>query len=196
VDEGDDVHWLIVTEMPSSFPEHIRERRKQEISRVAASYKFADTYQLGFPTTRLDQVGMDKLVQKIAEVFQHVKPNVIYVPYPGDAHSDHDYVFRATASCSKWFRHDYIQKVAVYEKLSETDFGIHPFDGGFRPNLFVNITKYLKKKIEIMGIYSSEMGEFPFPRSEKTIRSLASLRGSASGFEAAEAFMVIREIVS
>jgi len=44
-----------------------------------------------------------------------------------------------------------------------------------------------------MQIYESEMGNFPFPRSEKTIRSLAAFRGSQSGYEAAEAFELIFE---
>jgi len=41
--------------------------------------------------------------------------------------------------------------------------------------------------------YESETGEFPFPRSEKTIRALAALRGSQSGFDAAEAFELVYE---
>ena len=51
----------------------------------------------------------------------------------------------------------------------------------------------LKKKIEIMKIYKSENGDFPFPRSEETIRALATLRGSQSGFMAAEAFQLVFE---
>ena len=34
---------------------------------------------------------------------------------------------------------------------------------------------------------------FPFPRSHQAIRALATLRGAASGFEAAEAFELLRE---
>lgn len=37
------------------------------------------------------------------------------------------------------------------------------------------------------------MNDFPFPRSEKTIRSLAAFRGSQSGYEAAEAFQLVFE---
>jgi len=44
-----------------------------------------------------------------------------------------------------------------------------------------------------MKIYASEMGEFPFPRSEETLRALAKLRGSQAAYEAAEAFMLLRE---
>ena len=44
-----------------------------------------------------------------------------------------------------------------------------------------------------MKIYDGEMGAFPFPRSEKTLRALATLRGSQSGFESAEAFELVYE---
>ena len=42
-----------------------------------------------------------------------------------------------------------------------------------------------------MKIYKNEIGKHPFPRSEKTLRSLAAFRGSQSGYEAAEAFELI-----
>ena len=63
----------------------------------------------------------------------------------------------------------------------------------FRPNIFVDISQYLDEKIETMQIYKSEIGNFPFPRSEKTIRSLAAFRGSQCGYEAAEAFELVYE---
>ena len=59
--------------------------------------------------------------------------------------------------------------------------------------MFVDISSYLDNKVETMKIFSGEMGEFPFPRSEKTIRSLAAFRGSQCGFEAAEAFELVYE---
>mgnify|MGYP001386002820 CR=1 FL=1 len=46
-------------------------------------------------------------------------------------------------------------------------------------------------KIKAMKIYKSEIGDFPFPRSEKAIRALARLRGSTSGFNYAEAFQLL-----
>lgn len=62
-----------------------------------------------------------------------------------------------------------------------------------QPNVFVDISLYIDDKIEVMKNYASEMGEFPFPRSEKTLRALAILRGSQSGFDSAEAFELVYE---
>jgi hypothetical protein len=54
---------------------------------------------------------------------------------------------------------------------------------------------WIEKKIEIMRLYESEIGEHPFPRSAEVIRALARLRGAQSGFLSAEAFMVVKEII-
>ena len=57
----------------------------------------------------------------------------------------------------------------------------------------MNIDQFIDQKIEIMNVFSSELGEFPFPRSIEAIRALASIRGAASGYKAAEAFQLLRE---
>jgi LmbE family N-acetylglucosaminyl deacetylase len=71
---------------------------------------------------------------------------------------------------------------------------LNPEGKPFQPNFFVNISEYLEKKIEILNTYESEVGTFPFPRSEKSVRALASYRGATAGVEAAEAFMLLKEV--
>lgn len=193
--QNDKIYWVIVTEMKDSFSQEKILKRNTEIECVADQYQFEKIFKLGFEAAALDRVPDSDLIMKISKVFQEIQPNIIYVPYPSDIHSDHKAVFDASVACTKWFRYPFIEKVLVYETLSETDFTINPDANGFRPNIFVNIEPYLEQKIDIMKIYESEISEFPFPRSEKAIRSLAYIRGAASGFEAAEAFMLLKERV-
>lgn len=196
-EEGDSVHWLICTEMRSDqggVSTRI-EQRKKEIEAVSEIFGFNGVYLLGFPTARLDQVPIVDLVEAIGRVFHEVRPDVVYLPYGGDAHSDHKIVFNSAASCCKVFRHPSVRKVLVYETLSETDFGLNPDSSGFRPQVFVSIDQHLEKKIAALNLYAGEMQEFPFPRSEQAVRSLAALRGVMAGTHAAEAFMLLREIV-
>jgi hypothetical protein len=61
--------------------------------------------------------------------------------------------------------------------------------------VFVDIGGHIDRKLELMSIYKSEMGQFPFPRSETALRALAKTRGSQSGFDAGEGFMMLRERV-
>lgn len=196
-ENGDELHWIIVTGMTehlSFSPERIA-KRNTEIEMVSQQYAFKTVHQLGFPTTQLDHMPMGDIVEKIGNVFREIQPNIVYLPYRGDVHTDHAVVFDAVISCTKWFRYPSINRILAYETLSETEFGLNPDVNGFRPNVFVNIESHLEKKIEIMRTFESEVGEFPFPRSDDAIRALAALRGAAAGCKAAEAFMLLKEIV-
>jgi LmbE family N-acetylglucosaminyl deacetylase len=194
---GDSVHWLIVTDMQvrHGFAAPAVERRTAEIAAVAAAYPFAKVHNLGLVPTRLDVLPQAELVAAIAAVVREVAPSIIYAPFPGDAHSDHAAVFDAVAACTKWFRYPGIRRVLCYETPSETDFGLDPLAGAFKPNCFVDATRCIDRKIEIAQLYAGELGEFPFPRSVQALRALAQVRGAACGAAAAEAFMLLKEIV-
>lgn len=196
ISAGDEVYWLIVTKMDEEFfPMERIQKRQDEIIQVAKRYGFEKTVQLSYKAAKLDVVPASDLVSEIGNVFKEIEPTTIYVPYRNDIHSDHKVVFDATMACTKWFRYPSIEKVLVYETLSETDFIMNTDAMGFRPTVFINISEFLEKKLDIMKIYESEMAPHPFPRSEETIRALATLRGAAAGVTAAEAFMLVKERV-
>jgi LmbE family N-acetylglucosaminyl deacetylase len=196
VEEGDSVHWLIVTEMMEAqgFPEDRIAARNAEIDIVASTYRFAGVHRTVLPTTRLDAIPMGDLIGALSKVFRAVCPDTVYLPYRNDVHSDHAAVFDAAVACCKSFRLSFVKRVYAYETLSETEFGLRPDDFGFRPNLFVDIEDRLERKLQILSLYSGEIGAFPFPRSEECVRAQAILRGSQAGTRAAEAFMVLKEI--
>jgi len=192
--EGAKVAWLIVTSISveSGWSAEKVTERSNEINRIKKLFGFDEVFALNFPATELDRVPMRDVVVGIADVFRSFKPEEVFVPHSSDIHTDHHVVFDATASCTKWFRHPSIKRVLSYETLSETDFGLGA-SHAFRPNVFVDIQSFLDEKLRMMNIYKSEMGAFPFPRSQEAIRALAVLRGAASGFKAAEAFELLRE---
>lgn len=195
--DGDRVHWLIVTAVTTTYG-YSRDRvavRNEEIRKVSDYYGFESTHRLELPTTRLDTVPVSDLVAAISTVFRQVRPDVVYLPYRGDAHTDHRHAFDAAAACTKWFRQGQIGRVLAYETLSETGFGLDPDSRGFQPTVYVDISPYLDAKLEAFRIYGGENGEFPFPRSDEAIRALATLRGSFAGVMAAEAFVLLREFV-
>ena len=194
--EGDEIHWLVVTQLDAErhSPERVH-RRELEIQSVAVAYGFSTITLLGFETTRLDRVGMDEIVSRIGEVVATVKPEVIYLPFPGDAHTDHRVVYQAATAAAKWFRYPSVRRVLACEILSETDFGLAPDCLPFKPNSYVDIGPWLEGKLEVMRRYAGETAAHPFPRSEAGIRALALLRGAQCGVEAAEAFMILKEIV-
>lgn len=187
------IHWLLVTEMSENAGFSVAQiaERAKEIKQVEKLYGFTSVHSLGFAPAALDRVAKSEVTQKISQVFKTVAPTTLLVPWQGDVHSDHGIVYEASISAAKWFRNPSIEKILAYETLSETDQAVG--NSQFQPNVFVDITKTLDSKIAAMKIYHSECGEHPFPRSERTLRSLAEVRGAASGFQFAESFVLLKE---
>ena len=194
--KGDNVHWLIMTTTVGDdrFDISFTSKRTKEIERVSKAFGFSSTTILNFHPATLDHIPLIDLIDKISNVFHKIKPSIIYLPYRGDAHSDHKIVFDACISCTKSFRYPYVKSIRVYETLSETDFSLNSDLNGFTPNYYVNIEKYITTKVKILNIFTSEMKPPPFPRNEESIKALALLRGQVAGVTAAEAFMSLKEI--
>jgi len=190
--EGDELYWCIVTTISKNlgWSQEAIKKRKNEIQLIGKKYNFTDVFNFKLPTTKIDTLPISQLVQNISDVYRKIEPEIIYMPFINDIHTDHQIIAKALQSTIKWFRHSYIKKVLMYETLSETENNFFQ-EKSFKPNVFVDISQYLDEKVEAMKIYEDEIGHFPFPRSEKNIRALATVRGSQSGFTAAEAFELI-----
>lgn len=190
---GDKIYWLIITNISeeAGYDKTIVDKRQNEIKQVAKKYNFNKTYKLDFPTTKLDTIPTAELVNKIKAVVEEIQPNIVYLPFPHDVHSDHNAAFKAAYSCTKSFRFEYITEINLCETLSETDFSAPNINLGFNPNYFVDITPFLEKKLEIMSLFESEIMSLNYPRSLEALKALAKLRGCRIGSEYGEAFMNI-----
>lgn len=192
---GDSINWLLVTEPNSKgeFDKNYIKKKRQEINKVLKFFEFDQTIRLKLNTTKLETYPIADLTKKISNVFNKIQPTIIYVPFPGDAHTDHEVVFKTSLASCKWFRFSGIKCVRAYETLSETNFNVNPLSLNFKPNLYINISQQMEKKLEGISIYKSEIANHPFPRSSDSIKALAKLRGSESGFTFAESFLVIKQ---
>lgn len=190
--EGDEIHWLICTDIEAGHVYH--EKRENEIRQAAECYGFKSVHRLGLHTTKVDTYSVSELVSGVSEVIGKVCPDVLYLPFMGDIHSDHRHIFNAVLSCTKSFRYPFIKSVMMMETLSETEFAPAVASESFIPNIFVNITDYFEEKLALIDIYESETGVHPFPRSRGTLEALAKFRGAVAGCEYAEGFMLIKAI--
>ena len=193
--KGDDIFLLIITNLSIEFgwSEKLIEMRKKEIDKIKKFYGFKNVFHLNFQTKYLDTVPINEIIENISNIVKKTKSEILYIPSRDDVHTDHQIVSKACMSSIKWFRNPSVQKVMAYEVISETNFN---FDqNNFKPNVFIDITPYIAKKIAAMKIYKSEIKKHPFPRSEDAIKSLAILRGSQSGKKFAEAFQLYMEIL-
>lgn len=193
-EEGEKVYWINVTDVIDTvqWSQEFIEHRKLQIERIRLFYGLDGFYNLRLEATKLDSIERSKVIGKISECIKEIQPQVLILPDPNDAHSDHLCVFESAMACTKVFRCPEIKKILTMEILSETDFG-NPYQN-FRPNYYVDITKYIDKKVEALKIYDTEIGELPFPRSSSAVRSLAVIRGCTAGVKYAEAFNAIKII--
>jgi LmbE family N-acetylglucosaminyl deacetylase len=189
---GDEIHWMICTQTDEKS--EFYKTRQKEIQKVSELYNFDSVKSLGLKFMQVDEYSMSELIIKISNVINELKPNIVYLPFKGDVHSDHRKIFKAAYSCTKSFRYPFIKNIYMMEVLSETEFAPSTKEDSFIPNVFVDVSEYMDKKIEIMKIFESEIAEHPFPRSKKNIKALATYRGATSGCEYAESFMLLKEI--
>lgn len=196
-EQGDEIHWLIGTQIHESdgFSEERIVERNKEIKKVSEMYSFTSIHNLEIPTMRVDEYSMSELISKVSDIFKEIEPNIIYLPFKSDAHSDHRIFFEAAYSCTKVFRYPFIETIYMMETLSETDFSLSTKEDYFVPNTFVDISQYMDMKIDIMKVFESEIGDHPFPRSERNIKALATYRGATANCEYAESFMLLKTII-
>lgn len=189
---GEPIHWVVVTAMTSAYPAARRRARRAEIAAVRKDYPFTSLAELGLPAGGLTDAHMAGLVAALAEAVRRSGASHLYLPHAGDPHSDHRVVHAAGAACAKWFRAPGLRRVLSYETPSETDQGL--LAPAFVPNVFTDVSGRMERKLAILRRYRSEVSHpAPFPRSPEAVRSLAAVRGSAAGFAAAEAFVLLRE---
>lgn len=191
---GHEISCLNITNLRLEYgytqPEILK--KQKEIQTVCDSYGFHHYIDFGLQPMCLDQYPKKDFIHRISKIIQELKPEILLLPYFGDIHSDHRIVFEAAIACTKVFRYPFVKQIFCMEIPSETEFCWESTK--FTPNYFVAIEEQIKRKLEIMSLYKSEMGVHPFPRSTKSIEALAVVRGSMAGHHYAEAFQIIKYI--
>ena len=191
-EKKESIHCVILSSYDKTNNQKLYDQRLKELSKIKKYYKF-NSFNLGqFTANTLENKNKSIIISFLKEIIVKIKPNTIFVPYYNDAHSDHRITYDCCKPFFKSFRYPFIKEVYIYETISETNFN-YKFNQ-FKPNTWINIDKYLTKKIKIMKTYKSEIKKHPFPRSVESIKSLAILRGAESNFKYAEAFLNIKKI--
>lgn len=199
IDEGHKVYVCIVTK--GKAPVYIEDEETQklphslyyEIQKAHGFLGVTKTFYLQHPAVMLETVPRYQLNKSISDVINEVKPEVIFMPHFGDMQKDHKLTAEAIMVAVRPRGEHIVRKVYSYETLSETEWNVPHSRNAFVANTFISIEGCLDKKLEAMKCYTSQLSGFPEPRSLEAVEALAKLRGSTSGFKAAEAFTLIRE---
>ncbi len=199
--EGAEVHVLFLADGVSArgagrAPEEEISAR-QDAARRAAKVLGAETPRFtGLPDNRLDGLDLLDIVKAVEEVVAELRPAIVYTHHGGDLNVDHALVHRAVVTACRPLPESPVRALYAFETVSSTEWSSPEMGEAFRPNHFVDIGETLAHKLEALECYAQEIRPFPHARSREGVEALARLRGCSVGLEAAEAFLVVREIAA
>jgi LmbE family N-acetylglucosaminyl deacetylase len=196
LDQGDAVHVVICTRgQESRFGAQQVERVQAEARQVHAFLGVTGSHFLDLPAAMLDSIPGADVNAALGQVFDEVKPDTVFLPHPGDLHRDHQVLFNSAMVCCRPVGDAFPRRILAYETVSETDWYGAPITPAFVPNVYVDISPYLDRKLEACARYASQIRPAPDQRSLEALRALSIARGSTVGVRHAEAFMLIRHVI-
>jgi LmbE family N-acetylglucosaminyl deacetylase len=149
----------------------------------------------GFPDQALELLPLIEITQWIESLIADTQPEVIYTHHKGDINNDHLLVHKATLTATRPYNAASVKRILTFETPSASEWsGPYP-ENLFAPNVFVDITATLERKLEAMAAYHTETRAFPHPRSLESLQARAAFWGSQIGVQAAEPFFMVREIL-
>ena len=80
-------------------------KRELEIKKVSKHFNFKSVDVLPFETTKLDQYGMNEIVEKISKIIKKIRPSIIYLPFKSDVHSDHKIILKQVIAAQSHLDH-------------------------------------------------------------------------------------------
>ena len=201
-DDGWDVFVLILAEgVTSRDKARDVEARRSELASLAECAQRAGEILgvrrvrlLGFADNRMDGVELLDVVKCIEREIEEVRPSRVLTHHYADLNIDHSVVQRAVATACRPIPGASVRELVYFEVASSTEWSGAFASSTFCPNLFVDISATLRRKLDALAAYASEMRPFPHARSLAAVEHLARWRGATVGCAAAEAFEIGRRI--
>jgi N-acetylglucosamine malate deacetylase 1 len=193
---GAEVVVAVVTKgAPPLFAADKVAKVRAETQAAHARLGVSRTVFLDHPAARLDQVPHHELNRTLGDLVREVAPDTLLLPFVGDMHLDHQLTFVSSMVAARPHGAAFPGRILCYETLSETNWNAPFMAPSFVPTVFVDISAQLERKLEAMRLYASQQRDFPHERSLAAIRALAMFRGSTVHREAAEAFILVRQVI-
>ena len=192
-DLGWEVNALVVSgHLPPLYTEEEFKITKEEYFHASKIVGINTTEFLKIPATKIQDLPISELNTNLFNFVKKTDPSILLIPFP-DRHIDHRLIFEASMVVSRPVNFGRtINLVAAYETLSETHWNAPYIEPNLIPNINIDISQTIDKKISALRCYKSQIDENQSPRSVEAVKSLAKFRGSQSGYDFAESFVCIR----
>lgn len=148
---------------------------------------------LRHPDQKLDLIPVSELSSQIHNFITSFQPDLVYTHFWNDANKDHRLVYEATFIASRPTPKKKKLSLVCFEIPSSTELNFKQIS--FQPNLFVETSNFINKKITACKCYSSEIRPYPHPRSLKSFKIRSAFWGSVIGEKNAEVFILVRKII-
>lgn len=153
-------------------------------------YESVDIYDL--PDNRFDSIDLLDIVKIIENEKKKFGPEIIFTHHSTDLNIDHQKTFEAVITATRPLENEIVKTIITFETPSATEWNFG-YSKVFTPNLWIEITsENLIAKQKAMDCYKFEKREYPHPRSNRALKSLAEKRGIELGVDLAESFCLIR----
>ena len=149
---------------------------------------------LGFPDNRMDSLDRLDVIKEVEKEINRVQPDTVITHHSGDVNIDHRIVHEAVVTACRPKPYQPVKRLLSCEIQSSTEWQTPGSNHIFQPNWYEDVTKTIGLKIEALKAYQTEVREWPHPRSLKNVENIDRWSGSSVGFDAAEAFMLLREL--
>jgi len=190
--EGDIVEIAILSDGVSSRGiqgDEVQVRR--DAAEAAASVlDVSNLHFFSFPDNSFDTISILDLTQTIEALVASFLPTLVYTHFCEDLNVDHRRVSEAVTTACRPMPGRSVKEVRMMEVSSSTEWRFQQ-SKCFFPDLYIDISTTLEKKLEALHCYDEEMRDYPHARSYQAIENLACHRGATVGFEAAEAFKTV-----
>ena len=173
--KGNRLFLLVMTGGGLGGSSSVRTKEQKASGKILGAEKI---YWGGYEDTHM--VVDSDLIGKIETVIAEVKPNFIFCNFPDDTHQDHRHLAQAIMSATR-----YIRNVLFFEG---------PTTQNFNPQVFVDISDTLDRKIEALQAHRSQVMKTNIEDLSivEVARSSANFRGIQGRVKYAEAFHSLR----
>lgn len=197
---GNEVYVLIVTDGSSSQYRDsdelskIIEDKKLETKACADVLGVKKVFYGELPDMKLDCTPHIAINQVIEKTIDEVQPQFVYTHFWGDVNMDHQQVYKSTLVAVRPVMGQIVKKLYCYRVPSSTEWTPNKADTMFMPNVFVDINDVAEQKYKAFAKYSTELRDYPHPRSVQYLRETDKATGLKVGLYCAEEFVLLRKI--
>lgn len=169
---------------------------RRDAARSACATLGAESPTFGdLPDNRLDTVPLLEIIQVVERLIREYRPGTVLTHHAGDVNIDHQRAHQAVITACRPKPDHPVRRLLFFEVASSTEWQPPGSAPVFVPNVFVDIGDTLERKLAALRAYEREMQPWPLARSIAAVEHHARWRGATVGCEAAEAFILGREII-